>query len=145
MRHPIHLALPAAWSLLAVLAAGCQAQPAQRPGPATPAVPAAAAVADDDLLQRISAEVGEARCSSAADCRTLPIGHKACGGPAGWMAWSATASDGARLQALARDLAQRQRKRAEADGMVSTCSVVRDPGADCLAGRCVLVQRDPAR
>ena len=128
---------PAAWAcmLLAALAPACQAQP----------VAGSALVADAAVLQRIEAEVGAASCTSSADCRTLPIGSKACGGPVRWMAWSVRVSSADRLQTLAQDLAQQQRQRDMADGRMSTCSVVPDPGAHCDAGRCVLVRGKPTQ
>ena len=109
------------------LVAACQAQPVS-PGLADEAA----------LQQRITREIGSAACTALADCRTLAVGHKPCGGPAAWMAWSVAISQGDRLQALASELATRQRQRQAAEGMVSTCSVVPDPGARCEAGRCVL-------
>lgn len=119
--------------LLTALMAACQAQLLAADPRAAEAV----------LLQRIQAEVGQAACTSTTDCRTLPIGSKACGGPAGWMAWSVTASRGDTLQAWALELAQRQRQADVADGRMSTCSVVPDPGAHCEAGRCVLLKARP--
>jgi len=121
-----------AWAALVV---ACQAQPVADTGQAAEAA----------LLQRIKAEIGDAPCSSSAQCRTLPLGSKACGGPAAWIAWSASASDGERLQAWALDLAQQQRSRAQADGVMSTCSIVPDPGAVCAANRCVLGRGNLAR
>ncbi len=129
--HCRHSRWPAGLLLAAMLVA-CQAQPL-----ASGSAPSGAA-AEAALLQRIHAEVGSAACSSQADCRTLPMGSKACGGPAGWLAWSASASQGDRLQTLAAELAARQQQRQAAEGMMSTCSVVPDPGARCEAGRCIL-------
>jgi hypothetical protein len=131
--RPARRSVAGACMLLAVLAAGCQAQP----------VAGGALAADTALMQRIEAEVGAASCVSSADCRTLPIGSKACGGPARWMAWSVRVSSADRLQALAQDLAQQQRQRDMAEGRMSTCSVVPDPGAQCDAGRCVLARGKP--
>jgi hypothetical protein len=124
-RWPRHLgaALLGAW-----LMSACQAQPVQQPGPAAEAA----------MAQRITAEIGTAACTRDADCRTLPMGSKPCGGPARWVAWSATVSRGDALQAMATDLAALQQQRQAAEGMMSTCSVVPDPGARCDAGRCVL-------
>ena len=59
-------------------------------------------------------------------------------GTAAWVAWSATVSRGEPLQAMATELAALQQQRQAAEGMMSTCSVVPDPGARCDAGRCVL-------
>lgn len=129
--------LPGLMALLltAALSLACQAQGAA----------SAAATPESALLQRITAEVGAAACTSSAECRTLPIGSKACGGPAGWMAWSASASRGDQLQAWSQELAERQRQRDQAEGRMSTCSVVPDPGAMCDAGRCVLARRSLLR
>ena len=123
--HRTPLLTRAAWLAGAVLVSACQAQPG---------VPADEAA----LLERIRAEIGEARCSSDAQCRTLAIGHKACGGPQQWWAWSTTTARAERLQAWSAELAELQRKRQEASGMASHCQYVADPGAVCQAQRCLL-------
>src|SRR3990167_6884371 len=54
-----------------------------RPRPLPPKSASASRAGEAALLARIDAEVGGAPCSSSTQCRTLPIGAKACGGPAG--------------------------------------------------------------
>ena len=98
---------------------------------AAPAPPADA----DTLLQQL---VGDAACSTDAQCHTLGWGAKACGGPARWVAWSSTRSDAQALQALADQHAATQREEQQRRALVSTCSVVPDPGARCVAQRCQL-------
>lgn len=111
-------------ALAAVLAlAGCST-----------AVPADAA----DAEARLQRMVGDAACTQDAQCRTLPWGHKSCGGPQRWVAWSTARSDEADLQALAQAHAEKQRQAQERDGRVSDCRLVVDPGARCEAQRCVL-------
>lgn len=135
-RRPTH---PVAWLAALLLVSACQAQP-------PPAKSASASLAAEAaLLARIEAEVGSAPCTSSTQCRSLPIGAKACGGPARWMAWSTTVSRADQLQAWSSQLADLQRRRFEATGMMSTCSIVPDPGAVCRAGRCVLGSGDLAR
>lgn len=130
---------PAAWLAVVLLVSACQAQP-------LPGKPASASLAAEaPLLAAIEAEVGSAPCTSSAQCRTLPIGAKACGGPARWMAWSITTGRADQLQAWSAQLDALQRRRFEASGMMSTCSIVPDPGAVCRAGRCVLGSGDLAR
>lgn len=94
--------------------------------------------AETRLLAQIRAEIGAAACSHDAQCRTLPVGAKACGGPAAWWPWSDTGANGQRLQAWADELDRLQRRRFEASGMRSNCQVVPDPGAACVEQRCVL-------
>jgi hypothetical protein len=91
--------------------------------------------------ERIHAEIGDASCSSHAQCRTLPLGHKACGGPEAYAAWSSARSDNARLTQLGEAYAAARRADAERSGLVSNCMVTPDPGAQCVANRCVLRER----
>lgn len=93
---------------------------------------------EGELLGRIRAEIGEARCSSNAQCRTLAIGSRPCGGPAGWLAWSGDEARAARLKPLAEAHAAASRERQAAAGMMGTCQVLPEPSAVCRAGRCVL-------
>jgi hypothetical protein len=116
-----------AWAIagLAVLVAAC-ASASDRP--ATEAA----------LLAAIEAEIGQAACAADAQCRTLPIGARACGGPERWLAWSDAASRGDRLTVLSDKLSAVVQARHERTGQMSTCVVVPDPGAVCRAGRCVI-------
>jgi hypothetical protein len=90
------------------------------------------------LLARIEAERGAAACDADDQCHTIGVGHKACGGPERYLAWSSKHSDGMRLRALVAEHAAARRAEDAKAGMMSTCSVVPDPGATCAAGQCVL-------
>lgn len=75
--------------------------------------------------------VGDAGCDDDAQCRTIAIGAKACGGPEAYLAWSVKRTDGAVLaDAVARHAAAR-RKENSRTGQQSDCAVVTDPGAVC--------------
>ena len=106
--------------------------------PAKPAAPAT------DLLQQLRAEIGEAACDTAQQCKTIAVGHKACGGPETYLAWSSKSSDGAKLRRLADAHGAKRKSENLASGMMSTCSAVMDPGATCSAGRCVTGGGNPA-
>ena len=122
--------LRAACSSIVLLAASaCGSAPAQDAPPAP---------GNAGLLAQIQAEVGAAACDSTQQCHTLAIGAKACGGPERYLAWSSKDHDGKTLKALAQAQAEASRKQQQADGMMSTCAIVTDPGATCEAGRCVL-------
>jgi hypothetical protein len=112
--------------------------PASTPAPiSTPAPVTAAAPAQAGLMQQIDAEIGAAACDSAQQCKTIAIGHKACGGPESYKAYSTKTGDGAKLARLAADYATERKNQDAKSGRMSTCSVVMDPGATCNAGRCV--------
>jgi hypothetical protein len=118
------------------------------PAPATaPATTPASVAAPSALWQQVVDEVADARCTADADCHSLPVGHKPCGGPASFLAWSAQASREAVLRQRAEAYTQAQQAAAAASGRVSTCSVLSDPGAHCDAAsqRCVLNTAAPMR
>ena len=76
-------------------------------------------------------------CSAPEECRTVPVGGKACGGPTGYRAYSAKRADPAAVEALAREEHELAMAEARASGRVSNCMIQADPGARCVQGRCV--------
>ncbi|MED5619340.1 hypothetical protein [Ideonella sp. BN130291] len=117
---------------------------ASQPAASSPAGNTAAGTSAAALLTQLQQAVGTAACKEDAECRTLPVGAKACGGPSGYIAWSATQSDGALLERLAREHAKAESARNARSGMVSNCMMESDPGARCVAQRCVLRGRGAA-
>jgi len=122
----------AAVGLSAMLVTACAA-------PAAPADPPAAT--PQALLGRVQTEVGNAACTRSNQCRSIAIGHKACGGPESYLAWSTAVSNESLLKDLVAAHAEARRKEDEKAGRVSNCMMLMDPGAVCEAGRCVLNQR----
>ena len=120
------------------------ASPAPTPPASKTSAPAAPAAAATDLLQQLRAEIGDAACDSAQQCKTIAVGHKACGGPETYLAWSSKNSDGAKVRRLADAHGAKRKSENLASGMMSTCSAVMDPGATCTAGRCVTGGGNPA-
>ncbi|MFG6431625.1 hypothetical protein [Roseateles sp. LYH14W] len=112
----------------------------------TPAAPPAPTESESVRLGRELRElIGPAACRTDTQCRSLAVGAKACGGPAGYLAWSTEGTDATRLAALAARQAQAQRRENEASGMRSNCALVTDPGAACVASRCRLATQSLAR
>lgn len=85
-----------------------------------------------ELLTQIQAEIGDAACDSPAQCHSIGVGAKACGGPEAYLAWSSKSRDAAKLKSL---VAQHKLAREEDNrrsGMVSNCLFLPDPGASCV-------------
>ena len=131
--------------LLATAMSACAANapappPAQQPPAplaASPSVPMPEKSASDGdsaaLLREIVGSIGDAACTTDADCRSVGVGEKACGGPEAYLAWSITTTRPAVLAGLvSRHRTARQRDH-ERSGLLSTCAVVPDPGAVCRA------------
>jgi hypothetical protein len=127
-----------AGALLLLANSACSSDAPRAAVPASASAPAPDPASAASLLAQIEAERGAAQCDTAAQCHTIGIGAKACGGPERYLAWSSKDGDGSRLKALVAQHAELRRREDAASGMMSTCSVVPDPGATCQAGRCVL-------
>lgn len=89
------------------------------------------------LRQQIDVEVGDAEAGAAAACRVMPMGHKPCGGPATYLAYSTEASDEERLRALTARYTALQRARNEELGLMSDCAMTPEPEPMWEGGRCV--------
>jgi len=120
--------------------------PQTTPGYSTPAPAAvvappssAARVGRLEAVQHeIDAEIGAAGCDVDAQCRTVPTGARACGGPVAWRPWSTRATDANRLAPLVAEEQALSRDEARRSGRISVCALERDPGARCEQARCVL-------
>lgn len=91
-----------------------------------------------DLAGQMRQMIGAAACTDASQCRTVPFGARACGGPEAYLAYSTSATGAAPLQALAERYARQRRAQQAAANEASTCQFVADPGAQCRAGACVV-------
>ncbi len=83
------------------------------------------------LLANVRELIGDAACRSDAQCRTVAVGAKACGGPEGYLAWSTSRTDEAALASAVADYSAKRRVEVSASGIASNCALVADPGAYC--------------
>lgn len=127
--------LPLLGALLA-----CQAKP---PVPARSESPVAAASDSssiDQLRSRIDSLIGDAACTSVAQCRLIGIGAKPCGGPRGYRVYSVGRTDSVALAAAAEQLKDRETELNRREGRLSDCSMARQPEIRVENGRCVLAE-----
>ncbi len=127
--------------LILVFLLGCAACTTQAQDPLrqrAPSPSAPSATAPSDILGSLRALADDAACSDSAQCRTLPLGARACGGPEAYLAYSTAKGSEAQLRSLAERYQAERRAANKASGMMSTCQFMPDPGAVCQAGRCQL-------
>ncbi len=117
MRRPLFAALA-----LLSMAACTTAAPAP-----TPAAPLAVTARH----ARIGDLIGEARCESHAQCRTIGVGAKPCGGPATYWAWSTRDTDEKALRQAVEEDARLAREEIAREGLMSNCAIVPEPQVSC--------------
>jgi hypothetical protein len=130
--------------LLAVVTvlAGCSQQP-----PGTPAGPGGGKIvltgdqkADwaqiAALENQAKAVVSSAGCSSPAQCRTAPVGSKACGGPRYYLVYCSLTTDSAALFRKLDAIAAAEREYNTRYQIASTCEFRMPPTATLSGGYC---------
>jgi hypothetical protein len=126
--------------LLLLLLVSCAACTSQAQGPVRAQVKGETSIstAPATTLADIRRQIGTPTCSDNAQCRTLPVGAMACGGPQEYLPYSTQKSDANALRALSERSYTETKAALTASGMVSTCMLKADPGAVCVAGTCQL-------
>lgn len=112
-----------------------------RPAPAAKTAPTAAS--GDATFAQIRAMAGAASCTGSSQCRTLPLGARACGGPEGYLPYSTANNTEPALKALGERYKQERQAYNKTSGMMSDCRFMMDPGAVCQAGTCQLAPGGP--
>lgn len=135
MKKLTSMARLACAGVLVLAASGCGAAATAPDAPAPKAQAAGAAPAAWKELE--AALAGASACDTPQQCRTVGIGHKPCGGPERYAAYSTRDGKEAAIKLLARQYAEARKRDDVREGRMSTCSVTTDPGATCSAGRCV--------
>jgi len=85
----------------------------------------------DVLETEIKVRIGPAACTADAECRGLPIGALACGGPSRFLPYSVQATDEGALGRLAQDHRRLSAELVAAQGVVGPCVVLDPPVAFC--------------
>ena len=75
-------------------------------------------------------------CTSAAQCRTAPVGSRACGGPRYYLVYCSRSTDSAALYRKLDAIAQTEREFNTRYQIVSTCEFRMPPGVAVSGGSC---------
>lgn len=96
----------------------------------------AAIVRLEDQAKGIAKSSG---CARTSECRTAPVGNRACGGPRYYIAYCSTTTDSVALFRKLGEVAEAENAYNRKHGVVSTCEF-RMPGSTTLSGgECRLV------
>jgi hypothetical protein len=118
-RPLLHLFAVALWNLSGTAAA---VEP-----PATPA----SAPLSAGLLAQVTTLIGDAECDNQSQCHAVGVGAKACGGPAGYLAWSEKKTDPNALRTAVEAQSRAQIDENKTSGLASNCMVTPMPTAVC--------------
>ncbi|MDN7124584.1 hypothetical protein [Pseudidiomarina terrestris] len=89
------------------------------------------------LDQQIRSMIGMAYADNLEQCRLAEVGHRPCGGPQYYIAYSTTTVDEAVLQKLIAEHRQLQINYQQRHDVVGTCEVIPRPQLTMQGGRCI--------
>jgi hypothetical protein len=128
----------------AILMSGCT-QPAPTNGPGSPNDDPSYAVTGDqkadwqrilDLEERAKASVRTDGCTSGDQCRSAPVGSRACGGPRYYLVYCARTTDSAALFRSLEQVAAAERAYNTKYQVMSTCEFRMPPSVGVTGGMC---------
>ena len=117
--------------------AACTTEP-QQPVRAEGKVPPVVALQPGATVTEIKRLIGTPTCSDNAQCRSLPVGALACGGPQEYLPYSTVQTNEGQLRNLAARSKTEREAQIKSSGEMSICIHRPDPGAVCVAGTCQL-------
>jgi len=121
-----YLVRAAVWAASLLAIAGCAAAVDAAAPSAAKAEPKSAA-----LHARVVQLIGEAECDAQAQCRTVGLGAKPCGGAESWLPWSSKVTDARALQEAVQALALARVEENKASDLASDCMRRPDPTVVC--------------
>ena len=77
-----------------------------------------------------------AGCASARQCRTAPVGARACGGPRTYIVYCAATTDTLALMRKLRELERAEKAYNARTGLMSTCEMRLAPAVALIGGSC---------
>ncbi|HEX2723215.1 MAG TPA: hypothetical protein VHM24_09875 [Gemmatimonadaceae bacterium] len=120
-------------------------EPARTASPAPPAADAGLTPAQQtewNAIEKLEAEAkaiaNVAGCASSAECRSAPVGSRACGGPRYYISWCARTTDSASLYRKLGAIAKAEQDYNSKYQLASTCELRMPPFVESSGGSCVV-------
>jgi len=88
-------------------------------------------------LSQLEENIGTAECQTTAQCKSVAIGQKACGGPRHYLAYSTTESNESNINMLAKKHRNLNKLLNKLTGAMSDCMMVSPPILLCENNKCV--------
>ena len=107
---------------------------------ATPFSLAAAQPSTAERLQELSTmivkEIGTPTADEPSQCKLIAVGSKPCGGPAGYLVYSTTKSNEAKLKQMVAEFNQLAQQFNQERKLMSDCMLVTEPKMEFADGLC---------
>jgi len=97
------------------------------------------------LKEQLKAMINTESCKSVNDCALVEIGHRPCGGPEEYQAYSKLSTDEDKLLSLAKKYQSKQKAYQKQKSIVGICNVIEKPALACQKNMCVTVSANTSQ
>ena len=122
-------------AMCAVLLVACSS-PAPTNGRRAPTDQQASEATVQQLEQQVRAIAKAEGCETSEQCKAVPVGAKACGGPRYYLPYCPLTTDEAALTAKLEELKRAEDAYNRQAGIVSDCAMVMKPPLELVDGAC---------
>ncbi len=84
----------------------------------------------------LEALTADKSCDTSEQCQVMPVGHRACGGPSGFVIYSTKTSEQNKILLLGQEITRLEKQINLEEGRLSTCQQLPQPGSQCINHRC---------
>ncbi len=87
--------------------------------------------------KELNALIANTQCDTSAQCKVMPVGSKACGGPSDYVVYSTKAANEGQVSSLAKQITALEKAYNTQNEMMSTCQHLTAPSTQCVENKCV--------
>jgi uncharacterized phage infection (PIP) family protein YhgE len=95
-------------------------------------------------VDKLKALIADPQCDTTEQCKTLPVGSRACGGPSSFVVYSDKTADESELTALSAKITEYERNLNAKNDMASICQHLSAPVTQCIENTCIKIDGSAA-
>ena len=84
--------------------------------------------------------IANTQCDTTAQCKVMPVGSKACGGPSDYVVYSTKSAKEGQVSSLAKQITTLEKAYNTQNEMMSTCQHLTSPSTQCVENKCVKLE-----
>ncbi|EWH04069.1 MULTISPECIES: hypothetical protein [Pseudoalteromonas] len=94
--------------------------------------------------QQLKQLIQDPSCDNSSQCKVLPVGSRACGGPSSYVVYSTKTANSSEVEKIAQKITSLESQYNAANDVMSICQHLTAPGTQCSANTCVKIDGSAA-
>ncbi|MBB1411352.1 hypothetical protein [Pseudoalteromonas sp. SG44-17] len=90
--------------------------------------------------QQLQTQIADLNCDNSSQCKVLPVGSRACGGPSSYIVYSNKTANEQAVEKLTQQITSLESQFNAQNKMISICQHLTAPAAQCIENKCVKLE-----